>query len=333
FFRGSAAAVGAGMTPVALGSDTGGSVRQPAALCGVVGMKPSYGRVSRSGLIALSSSLDQIGPLASTVEDAARVFLTIAGKDAKDATTVDKPIFALPDIKQDIKGLRIGIPSEFFVEGMDPAVRTHIEAALEVLKKQGAKLVEIQLPNAMHSLAVYYVTLTSEVSTNLARLDGVRYGPGLPEGDTLADAYSALRGKRFGAEAKRRIMLGTFALSKGYYKKYYHQAQKVRAVVRSEFADVFKKVDCIASATSPTVAFKLGERYDDPLTMYLSDILTVPANIAGIPAISVPCGFSEGLPVGLQIMGKLWDEKTVFMAAHAYEQATDWHTRRPVLST
>lgn len=327
---GSVAAVSASMAPIALGSDTGGSIRQPAALCGVVGMKPTYGRVSRYGLIAMTSSFDQIGPIARSVHDAALLFSVISGKDSQDSTTVDKPLFDISEINKDIKGKVIGVPKEFFVEGMDAGVEKTVKKAIAQLEELGATVKEVSLPHSKYAIAVYYLTVTSEISTNLARYDGVRYGLSA-SGSSLLDSYLTTREKGFGDEPKRRIILGTFALSKGYYEKYYLQAQKVRAIIRKEFEDVFKNVDCIVSSTTPTTAFKIGEKIDDPLALYLEDILTAPANIADLPGISVPCGFIEDLPVGLQIIGKHYDERTMFQVAHAYEQATEWHTKIPKL--
>ncbi|MFC1687774.1 Asp-tRNA(Asn)/Glu-tRNA(Gln) amidotransferase subunit GatA [Patescibacteria group bacterium] len=327
---GSVAAVSASMAPIALGSDTGGSIRQPAALCGVVGMKPTYGRVSRNGLIAMTSSFDQIGPIAKSVRDAALLFSVISGKDRKDVTTVDKPLFNISDIEKDISGKVIGVPKEFFVEGMDANVEKTVKKAISQLEELGATIKEISLPHSKYAIAVYTVTVTSEISTNLARYDGVRYGLSV-SGSSLLDSYFTTREKGFGDEPKRRIILGTFALSKGYYEKYYFQAQKVRAIIRKEFEDVFKNVDCIVSSTTPTTAFKIGEKIDDPLALYLEDILTAPANIADLPGISLPCGFVDDLPVGLQIIGKHYDEQTMFQVAHAYEQATEWHTKGPKL--
>ncbi len=329
---GSAAAIATAMSCAALGTDTGGSIRQPASLCGVVGMRPTYGRVSRNGMIALSSSLDQIGPVTKTVGDAAAVFLAMAGRDSLDVTTVEKQLFIPQEILGDITGMRIGVPKEYFIEGMDPEVEKTVRKALKQLEKLGAKIQEVHMPLTPYSLAVYYITVVSEASSNLARYDGVRYGSKLPRSSTFREAYRRLRGDELGEEVKRRIILGTFSLSQGYFDRYYLQAQKVRARIKHEFTKVFDTVDCLVAPTSPTVAFALGEKFSDPLTMYLSDIFTTPASIADAPGISVPCGFVRGLPVGLQFMTAPFDEKTLFKVAHAYEQATDWHTRMAPLA-
>ena len=330
---GSAAAVAADLCAAALGSDTGGSIRQPASCCGIVGLKPTYGRVSRFGLVAFASSLDQIGPMAKTVEDAALLSTVIDGHDGRDSTSVDQ---AVPDymasIKDGVKGLKIGLPKEYFVEGMDTGVEKAVRDAVEVLKGQGAEIVEISLPHSQYCLAVYYLLATSEASSNLARYDGVRYGIRENAEGGLVPMYQSTRGKGFGPEVKRRIMLGTYALSSGYYDAYYLKAQKVRTLIKQDFDKAFEQVDIIATPTAPTPAFKAGEKTDDPLTMYLSDILTISANLAGIPAMSQPCGFSNGLPVGLQLMAKPFNEETLFKAGHAYEQASDWHEKKPDLN-
>lgn len=328
---GSAAAVASDECLAALGSDTGSSVRLPAAFCGTVGLLPTYGRVSRYGLIAMTSSLDQIGPIARTVEDAAILFQAINGLDSLDSTTVKKPNINLENIKNDIKGLKIGVPKEFFIEGMDPKVEDLVKKAIKKLEDLGAKIVEVSLPLSKYSLAVYYITVFSEVSTNLARYDGIRYGYSDQSGKNLMDVYLKSKAAGFGDEVKRRIILGTYALSAGYYEQYYLQAQKLRYLIHQDFQKVFKQVDCLATPTSPSVAFKLGEKFDDPLTMYLSDIFTVSANIAGITGLSIPCGFVNNLPVGLQIMGKSFDEETIFKVAYQYEQSTDWHKNKPKL--
>lgn len=329
---GSAAAVAAGEAMLALGSDTGGSIRQPAGFCGIVGLKPTYGRVSRFGLIAFASSLDQIGPFARTVEDAAILLQAIAGHDPADSTSVPASV---PDYRAaltgDIRGLRIGIPSEYRVAGMDPAVEQVVEGALATLQALGAELVPVSLPHTEYALATYYIIAPSEASANLARYDGIKYGLSLP-GDTLLERYLRTRGEGFGPEVKRRIMLGTYALSAGYYDAYYVKAQKVRTLIKRDFDRAFEQVDVIAAPTSPTVAFRLGERTADPLQMYLSDVFTIPANMAGLPAIAVPCGFAHGLPVSLQFMGRPFDEPTLLRVAHAYEQATSWHTMWPTLA-
>lgn len=327
---GSAAAMAAEMCAGALGSDTGGSIRQPGAFCGVVGMKPTYGRVSRYGLSALASSLDQIGPLTRTVKDAAMILNVISGKDERDPTTQSAGAVDISNWPNDIKGMKIGIPKEYFIEGMDPDVEAAVRQAIEKFTELGAEVREVSLPLTKYALAVYYLTVTAEVSANLARYDGIRYG--LSRHDTarnLHEVYSASREAGLGAETKRRIILGTYVLSAGYYDQYYVQAQKVRQLITQEFDKVFRQVDCLLTPTTPTVAFAFGEKFSDPLTMYLSDIYTVPANIGGACGVSVPCGEAHGLPVGLQLIGKSFDEASILRVAHAYEQATDWHLRRP----
>lgn len=319
---GSAVAVAAGHVPVALGSDTGGSIRQPASFCGVVGLKPTYGRVSRFGLVAFASSLDQIGPFANTVKDAARMLQVISGHDRYDSTSVNT---AVPDyllaLTGDIKGLRVGVPPECFGEGLDPEVRQNVEAAINKLKERGAEIVEVHLPHTKYVVAVYYLIATAEASSNLARFDGVRYGLRAEEARSLSEMYRLTRDAGFGAEVKRRIMLGTFALSSGYYDAYYEKAQRVRAMLVNDFAEAFRKCDLIATPTAPTPAFKIGEKSDDPLAMYLDDIYTVTINLAGVPAISVPCGVSStGLPIGMQLIGNHFDEARLLNAAYAYEQ-------------
>ncbi|MFA5413382.1 MAG: Asp-tRNA(Asn)/Glu-tRNA(Gln) amidotransferase subunit GatA [Patescibacteria group bacterium] len=309
---GSAAAVAANMCIYALGSDTGGSVRQPASFCGVTGLKPTYGAVSRYGLMAMASSLDQIGPITKTAEDAEIVFETIRGKDEMDSTTVENKN---KKGKIDIKKLKIGIPKEYFVSGMDPKVEKCVRDTVDKLKKMGAKIVDVSLPHAEYTLAVYYLIVPAEVSANLARYDGVRYGYQTKKSKTLLETYLKTRAEGLGDEVKRRIMLGTYTLSAGYYDAYYLQAQKMRTLIREDFENVFKEVDCLVMPTAPTTAFKIGEKIDDPLTMYLSDVFTVSANIAGLPAISVPCGEVKKMPVGLQIMGKWFDEKTILELA------------------
>jgi len=330
---GSAAAVAAGQALGALGTDTGGSIRQPAAFCGVVGVKPTYGRVSRYGLIAHGSSLDQIGPLAKTVTDAAIILGVIAGPDKRDATTLNHSV---PDYLADLKasqgfaGLKIGIPQEYFIEGMNPDVETAVRQALHVAEDQGAELVEVSLPHTQYGIPAYYLVATAEASSNLARYDGVRYGFSLPQ-DDLRETYAQTRAKGFGPEVKRRIMLGTYALSAGYYDAYYLQAQKVRTLLRRDFEAAFEQVDVIFAPTTPDVAFKLGQKVDDPLQMYLSDVFTVVPNMTGICGVSLPCGFSNGLPIGLQILGPALGESAILKAAYAYEQATDWHQQEPPL--
>jgi len=328
---GSAAAVAGGLAAGGLGSDTGGSIRQPAAFCGVVGMKPTYGRVSRYGLIALASSLDQIGPFALDVRDAALLLGAVAGHDRRDATSIQAPVpdYAA-DLSKGVAGLTLGLPDEYFIDGMDPDVERAVRAAIEVLKELGARLERVSLPTTKHSLAAYYLILPAEASSNLARYDGVKFGLRVP-GRDLVEMESRTRAAGFGAEVKRRIMLGTYALSAGYYDAYYGKAQSVRTLVRREFAAAFERVDLIVAPTTPNVAFKHGEK-EDPLSMYLNDVFTIPGNLAGIPGISVPCGFSvTGLPIGLQVLGRPLDEPRVLRAAYAYEQATPWRSRRPEL--
>ncbi len=329
---GSAAAVAAGEAAFTLGSDTGGSVRQPASLCGVVGLKPTYGRVSRFGLIAFASSLDQIGPLTRTVEDAALVLSVIAGQDPLDATSapVDVPGY-LALLGEDLRGLRVGVPAEYFVEGTEPGVEAAVREGIAQLERLGAELVDVSLPSTGYALSTYYIIAPAEVSSNLSRYDGVKYGYRSTDGEDLIETYLSTRDQGFGAEVKRRIMVGTYALSSGYYDAYYLKAQKVRTLIKAEFDAAFERCDVIASPTSPSVAFKIGSRTADPLAMYLSDVFTIPASMAGIPAVSVPCGFSDGLPVGMQLIGRAFDEATILRAAHAYERSTEWHTRRPEL--
>ncbi|MFD1423160.1 Asp-tRNA(Asn)/Glu-tRNA(Gln) amidotransferase subunit GatA [Laceyella tengchongensis] len=320
---GSAAAVAAGEVYYALGSDTGGSIRQPAAFCGVVGLKPTYGRVSRYGLVAFASSLDQIGPLTKNVEDAAYVLQAISGHDAKDSTSaqVDVPDF-LSALTGDIKGLKVAVPTEMMGEGIDAGVKERVQAAIKKLEQMGAVVEEVSLPHSDYAVAAYYLIAPAEASSNLARYDGVRYGV-RKQGQNLLDMYLETRSQGFGSEVKRRIMLGTYALSSGYYDAYYLKAQKVRTLIRQDFERVFADYDVIVGPTTPTTAFKIGENINDPLTMYMNDILTIPVNLAGLPAISVPCGLAEGLPVGLQIIGKAFDEATVLRVAHAFEQETE----------
>ena len=327
---GSAAAVAGDEAIWALGSDTGGSIRQPASFCGVVGLKPTYGRVSRFGLIAFASSLDQIGPITKDVEDAAILTRIISGYDPNDSTSVNQDV---PDytasLGKDIKGLKIGIPKEYFVEGMDPEVKSGIEEAINKLKSLGAVSNPVSLPHTQYAVPVYYIIATAEASSNLARFDGVQYGY-RAKSESLIDMYKKTRAEGFGEEAKRRIILGTFALSHGYYDAYYLRALKVRTLIKNDFDAVFRDFDCIVTPTSPTSAFKIGERAADPLKMYLSDIYTISVNLAGIPAISIPCGFTkEGLPIGLQIMAKPFNEEMLFKVAHAFEQNTEWHKIKP----
>ncbi|WP_297991507.1 Asp-tRNA(Asn)/Glu-tRNA(Gln) amidotransferase subunit GatA [Anoxybacillus sp.] len=329
---GSAAAVAAGEVPFALGSDTGGSIRQPAAFCGVVGLKPTYGRVSRYGLVAFASSLDQIGPITRTVEDNAYLLQVISGLDPMDSTSANVEV---PDyvsaLTGDIKGLKIAVPKEYLGEGVSEEVRQSVLQALKVLESLGATWEEVSLPHSKYALATYYLLASSEASANLARFDGVRYGYRTDNAKNLMEMYKQTRSEGFGNEVKRRIMLGTFALSSGYYDAYYKKAQKVRTLIKQDFENVFEKYDVIIGPTTPTPAFKIGEKTSDPLTMYANDILTIPVNLAGVPGISIPCGFVDGLPVGLQIIGKHFDESTIYRVAHAFEQATDYHKQKPTL--
>ncbi|MDU0206443.1 MULTISPECIES: Asp-tRNA(Asn)/Glu-tRNA(Gln) amidotransferase subunit GatA [Paenibacillus] len=329
---GSAAAVAAGEVYFSLGSDTGGSIRQPAAYCGIVGLKPTYGLVSRYGLVAFASSLDQIGPLTKNVEDSAYLLQAIAGYDAKDSTSakVDIPDY-LSALTGDVKGLRIGVPKEYMGNGIDPAVKEKVLEALKVLEGLGAVWEEVSLPHSEYAVATYYLLASSEASSNLARFDGIRYGVRSDNANNLLDLYHLSRSEGFGPEVKRRIMLGTYALSSGYYDAYYLKAQQVRTLIKQDFDQVFEKYDIIIGPTAPTPAFKIGEQSNDPLTMYLNDIMTIPVSLAGIPAISVPCGFVNELPVGLQVIGKALDEATLLRVAHAFEQHTDHHKQRPQL--
>jgi len=329
---GSAAAVAAALTPAALGTDTGGSIRQPAAVTGITGLKPTYGRVSRRGIIAFASSLDQAGPMARSVKDAAMITAAISGHDSADATSVaDAPnIDWLAACEaQNMKGLRIGRPKEYFVDGMDAEVRASVEAALKKCEELGATIVDISLPNTEHAVAAYYVIAPSEASANLSRYDSVRFGHRCEEPDDLLDMYTRSRDEGFGSEVKRRILTGAFALSSGYYDAYYLKAQQVRTLVQQDFIQAFEQVDVIATPTSPIPAFKLGEKTDDPLTMYLSDIFTIAVNLAGLPGLSQPCGFANNLPVGLQWIGPAWREDAILSAAAAYEGATDWSMKAP----
>jgi len=330
---GSAAAVASGCAPLAIGSDTGGSIRQPGSFCSVVGLKPSYGRVSRYGLLAFASSLDQIGPFSRRVRDAAITLSAMAGSDRADATTSPTPV---PDFASaltgDVRGLRIGVPRAFVAEGVDEQVRTAFDTAIDVLRREGAVIVDIDLPHAKAAIPVYYLICTAEASSNLARYDGVKYGYRaiLGRTDGLKAMYNRTRDEGFGAEVKRRIMLGTYVLSAGYYDAFYLKAQQVRTLLRRDFDEAFERADVIAMPTSPIPPFKLGEKSEDPLQMYLADIFTVSANLAGLPGVSIPCGFTgEKLPVGLQLMGRMFDEQTMLRAADAYERATTWHTEMP----
>ncbi len=320
---GSAAAVAAHMAVATLGSDTGGSIRQPASFCGVVGLMPTYGRVSRYGLIAFASSLDRIGPLTNTVKDAALVLRTIAGRDPMDSTSADAPVpNYVAELEKPVRGLKLGVPKEYFAEGLDDDVRKAVEAAIQKLAKLGCEIVPIFLPHTKYAIPTYYIVATAEASSNLARFDGVRYGFRASDTRSLSEMYRRSRDQGFGAEVKRRIILGTYALSAGYYDAYYLKAQKVRTLLAQDFAAAFKKVDAIVTPTSPTAAFKLGEKVDDPLAMYLADIFTVTANLTGICGMSIPCGETkERLPIGLQILGKHFDEATILRVGHAFEQS------------
>lgn len=327
---GSAAAIAARLAPASTGTDTGGSIRQPAGLCGVSGIKPTYGRVSRYGMIAFASSLDQGGPIAGSAEDLALLLNTMAGFDERDSTSVNQPV---PDYTQtlndSLNGLRIGLPKEFFSEGLDSDIAKLIHNAVKEYEKLGAKISEISLPNTQLSIPAYYIIAPAECSSNLARFDGVRYGYRCKDPVDLEDLYKRSRSEAFGSEVKRRIIIGTYALSTGYYDAYYLKAQKVRGLIRHDFIEAFKNVDVILGPTSPTVAFKLGEKTDDPVSMYLSDIYTIAVNLAGLPGMSIPAGFSQGLPVGLQLIGNYFSESRLLNTAHAYQKATDWHTKIP----
>lgn len=330
---GAAASVASGQVPLSIGSDTGGSIRQPAALCGVVGLKPTYGRVSRYGLIAFASSLDQIGPFARDVKDAALLLDVLSGDDPKDSTCAENAVpNYLQSLDQDLKGLTAGIPEEYFIEGIDPQVEASVKESIAQLEKLGVKTEKISLPHTKYAVATYYIVATAEASSNLARYDGVRYGIRAQEAKNLNDLYFETRSQGFGDEVKRRIMLGTYVLSAGYYDAYYLKALKVRTLMRQDFDEAFKKVDFIVTPTSPTPAFKMGEKMDDPLSMYLSDIFTISVNLAGLPGVSIPCGLTqENLPIGLQLIGKPFDEETLLRVGHQFQQATDYHTKRPAL--
>jgi aspartyl-tRNA(Asn)/glutamyl-tRNA(Gln) amidotransferase subunit A len=330
---GSAAAVVARLTPVATGTDTGGSIRQPAALCGISGLKPTYGVVSRYGMIAFASSLDQAGPMARSAEDLALLLNTMAGFDERDSTSLqrEKEDYAR-DLNKPLAGLRIGLPKEFFAAGLSNDVAQAVEAAITEYKKLGANVVDISLPNSRLSIPVYYVLAPAEASSNLSRFDGVRYGYRAPEYTDLADMYEKSRAQGFGTEVKRRIMIGTYVLSHGYYDAYYLQAQKIRRLIAQDFVEAFKQCDVIMGPTSPTTAFKLGEKGDDPVQMYLSDIYTIAVNLAGLPGMSIPCGFgANAMPVGLQIIGNYFAEAQMLNVAHQFQLATDWHNRAPLL--
>lgn len=329
---GSAVAVSAGLAPAALGTDTGGSIRQPAAFCSVVGLKPTYGRVSRYGVVAYASSLDQVGAFAHNVRDCAAITALLCGRDPLDSTSVDRPF---PDpgtfLGQPVKGLRIGMPREYFVSGLNPQVEQAVKAALKVLEAQGAEIVEISLPHTDDALAVYYILAPAEASSNLARFDGVRYGHRAQNAKTLAELYRRSRSEGFGKEVQRRILIGTYVLSSGYYDAFYLQAQKARTLIAADFTQAFaKSCDLIAAPVTPTTAFAVGQEVEDPIEMYLNDIFTIPVNLAGLPGMSLPCGFdSAGMPIGLQLIGKAWDEETLLKTAYLFERATDWHKKNP----
>ncbi|RLC36323.1 Asp-tRNA(Asn)/Glu-tRNA(Gln) amidotransferase GatCAB subunit A [Candidatus Falkowbacteria bacterium] len=329
---GSAAAVAANMCIFALGTDTGGSIRHPASFCSVTGLKPTYGRSSRFGLIAMTSSTDVPGPLTKTVADAGIVLAAIAGQDKNDATTPDEPV---PDYGQDIdksvKGLKIGLPREYFTGGLNKEVKQAIDAAIKELKKQGAEFLEVSLPHTKYGIASYYIITPSEISSNLARFDGIRYGFSAKETEDLITGYTKSRGHGFGPEVKRRIMLGTYALSAGYFDAYYLQAQKVRTIIKEEMDEVLSSVDCLLTPTSPGTAFKIGEQSGDPLQMYLEDVFVTGASLAGLPAMSIPAGFVNGLPVGMQLIGKRFDEATLFRVGHSFQTTTEWHREKPEL--
>lgn len=329
---GSAAAVAARVVPAATGTDTGGSVRQPASFCGVTGIKPTYGRVSRYGLVAYGSSLDSAGALALTAEDAACLFMQMAGYDPRDATSMDVPVPRIDLSRaEDLKGLRIGVPDEYFIQGISAGVDAAVRQAIAVMQSLGAEVERVSLPHTEYALPVYYLVAPAEASANLARYDGVRFGLREPA-EAMLDMFRKTRGAGFGAEVKRRIMLGTYALSAGYYDAYYGQAQKVRTLIKQDFERAFATVDVIAAPVAPTTAFRLGQHNDDPLAMYLEDVFTLPANLAGVPGLSFPVGFdSQGLPVGMQLMGPHFGEEVLFRAAHVYQQATDWHLHKPML--
>jgi aspartyl-tRNA(Asn)/glutamyl-tRNA(Gln) amidotransferase subunit A len=330
---GSAAAVAGCQAPLSLGTDTGGSIRQPAALCGIVGLKPTYGRVSRYGLIAFASSLDQVGPFAHDVRDCALMLETIAGHDQRDSTSVNEPVPAYTQtLDQPVKGLRIGVPKEFFGQGLDAEVETAVRAALKEYEKRGATLVDVSLPHSPYALAAYYIVAPAEASSNLARFDGMHYGHRTKQKADLIGTYSKSRGEGFGKEVQRRIMIGTYVLSSGYKDAYYVKALKVRRLVKGDYDKAFETCDVVMGPTTPTAAFKAGEKADDPLAMYLSDVYTVACNLAGIPGLSLPCGFTAGgLPIGLQLLGPPFAEEKLLRIARMYEAATDWHTRRPAV--
>lgn len=329
---GSAAAVAAGECIAAIGSDTGGSIRQPAAFCGIAGLKPTYGRVSRNGLVAFASSLDQIGPMAKDVTDCALLLQTIAGHDPQDSTSANLPVpNYLEELEQGLVGIRLGVPREYLVEGIQPQVEQAVLAALGVYEDLGAEIVEVSMPHTKYCLSAYYLLATAEASANLARFDGIRYGYSAPDAQDIWDTYRKTRAEGLGAEVKRRIMLGTYALSTGYYDAYYLKAQKVRTLIKEDFDRVYEQCDALVAPTTPMTAFRIGEKIADPLQLYLVDILTLSANLAGICGISIPCGMAEGLPVGMQVLGGAYQEGTILRIARAYERATDWRLRRPAL--
>lgn len=330
---GSSAAVAADMCLASLGTDTGGSIRQPAAHCGIVGLKPTYGRVSRYGVIAFASSLDQVGPMTKDVEDAAIMMNVIAGHDPKDSTSID---CGVPDytsfLNQSVKGKKIGVPKEYFVSGMEESVKSGVQQAMKKLQELGAEIVDVSLPHTEYGVAAYYILAPAEASSNLARYDGVRFGFRAKDAANLEELYVQTKTQGFGDEVKRRILLGTYALSAGYYDAYYRQAQKVRTLIRQDFSDAFKICDVLLAPTTPTTAFKIDEKVGDPIQMYLSDVCTIPVNLAGLPSMSLPCGFdSKGLPIGFQLIGKPFDEGSIFQVAHAYEQSATWHQQKPAL--
>ncbi len=327
---GSAAAIAARLAPLSTGTDTGGSIRQPAALCGITGIKPTYGRVSRYGMIAFASSLDQAGAFAASAEDAAQLLQTMSGFDARDSTSIERPVDVYTDtLADDLAGLKIGLPKEFFAEGLDSSVGAAVEAAVDALKKLGAEVKEISLPNSALAVPAYYVVAPAECSSNLSRMDGVRFGYRCEDPKDLEDLYVRSRGEGFGAEVKRRILMGTYALSAGYYDAYYIKAQQVRRLIRDDFVKAFEEVDVILGPTTPDTAFKLGEKADDPVSMYLSDIYTIAVNLAGLPGMSIPCGMVNGLPAGLQLIGNYFEEGRLLNVAHQYQQVTDWHQQVP----
>jgi aspartyl-tRNA(Asn)/glutamyl-tRNA(Gln) amidotransferase subunit A len=327
---GSAAAVAARLTPAATGTDTGGSIRQPAALCGISGIKPTYGRVSRYGMIAFGSSLDQGGPLAQSAEDCAILLQTMAGFDPRDSTSIDQPV---PDytthINQDIKGLKVGLPEEYFAEGLDADVARVIDTAIEEYRKLGADIIDIKLPNSGLSIPVYYVVASAECSSNLSRFDGVRFGHRCDNPTDLEDLYKRSRSEGFGDEVKRRIMIGTYVLSAGYYDAYYLKAQQLRRLIKQDYEKAFTEVDAILCPVTPEIAFRQGDKTDDPVSMYLQDIYTIALNLAGLPGMSIPAGFSQGMPVGLQLIGNYFEESRLLNLAHQYQQVTDWHLQMP----